>query len=226
MQFLLKHVPFIALAICAGCGTKAEARLAEQAHADSVAAIRADSIARERQDSVNRATPGYVIDSLLPIEEEVRRFKATVGGSAVTSFSGGAPSRDSLFRLFVRAVERRDTATLIRTVISPREFIDLYYPESPHTHPPYRQPPGFLWSQIEINSSKGLTRLLARRGGMPLGAVGLVCDDKPEQQGKNTLWGRCVVRTKSGGVAREERLFGAIVARGGVFKFMSYANSY
>src|SRR5678815_1044414 len=46
--------------------------------------VRADSIARARQDSINRASPGYVIDSVLPVEEELRRFRAAVGGTTAT----------------------------------------------------------------------------------------------------------------------------------------------
>ena len=214
------------LAAAAGaCDRSAE--FSRQARADSVAAITAESAERARQDSVNRAQPGYIIDSLLPVEEEVRRFRAAVGGSVATELARGSPSVDSLVARFARAVARSDTADLLRMALTPREFIDLYYPESPHTHPPYRQSPGFLWGQLELSGSKGLVRLLERRGGKPLRLAGVRCDANPQRQGRNALWSRCevIVRDENGAEHRE-RLFGSIIERDGWFKFMSFANQY
>jgi hypothetical protein len=41
-----------------------------EGHAAAVDSARADSIALVRQDSINRAQPGYVVDSILPMEEQ------------------------------------------------------------------------------------------------------------------------------------------------------------
>ena len=84
-------VAFIAMfgLACARAG-ESESRAADS--------IRTDSIARARQDSVNRAQPGYVVDSLLPIEEELRRFRAAIGGSPVTALAHGSASREELVR--------------------------------------------------------------------------------------------------------------------------------
>ena len=65
-----------------------------------------DSIARARQDSINRALPGYVVDSILPIDEEIRRFAARIGGDPVTSFAHASASREALVRRIVRDVTR------------------------------------------------------------------------------------------------------------------------
>jgi hypothetical protein len=70
--------------LMAGCATR------DLPGTDSLTArhdsIRADSVARARQDSINRATPGYVIDSLLPPEEEARRFRDAFPGDSATAF--------------------------------------------------------------------------------------------------------------------------------------------
>src|SRR4051812_12390606 len=58
--------------------------------------LRSDSIARSRQDSIDRAQPGYVVDSVLPVEEEMRRFRAAVGGSEVAAFRRASATRDEL----------------------------------------------------------------------------------------------------------------------------------
>jgi hypothetical protein len=213
---------FVLMFVLAGCENAAGH--ATLALTDSMSVARSDSISRARQDSINRAQPGYVIDSLLPVDEEIRRFKLTVGGWAASMFSGGASSRDSLLRLFANALERRDTAALVRALITPREFIDLYYPGSPYTQAPYRQSPGFLWSQLSLASSKGLSRLMERRGGTRLGALGLVCDAKVQHQGANRIWNQCEVQLS--GSSRRERLFGSIIERNGRYKFLSYSNGY
>ena len=189
--------------------------------------VRADSLARAQQDSVNRATPGYVIDSVLPVEEELRRFRAAVGGSAVTEFQHASGSREELVRRFVRDLASRDTTDLRRAAISPREFADLIYPDSPNTRPPYRQSPGFVWMQISGQSTSGLTRAVARRANQQLTYLGHTCASSPELQGANRLWLRCAIRLASpAGDTTTERLFGTIVERDGRFKFVSYANQF
>ena len=215
----------VSIAFAAACDRTASP--AAKSQSDSTAVRTTDSIARARQDSINRASPGYVIDSLLPIEEEIRRFRASIGGTVRTEFVHASPTRDSLYARFVRAVEGRDTSALRDMHISAREFIDLIYPESPYTRPPYRQAPRIRWGFMELSSSQGLDRLLARRGGKPLGALGVECPTAAAHQGQNTIWNDCVVRVRGadGGETRE-RLFGGIVERAGRFKFVSYANQY
>ena len=74
------------------------------------------------------------MDSLLPPEEALRRFRE--GLPVVAGLAGGAPSRDSLVRLFVGAVGRRDAALVNRLIVSRAEFAHLYYPSSPLREPP------------------------------------------------------------------------------------------
>ena len=188
---------------------------------------RADSTARARQDSINRASPGYVIDSVLPVAEELRRFRAAVGGTEATDLQHASLSRADLVRRFVRDLSTRDSTDLRRAAIDAREFADLVYPDSPNTRPPYRQSPAFVWMQIAGQSTSGLTRLLQRRGGQQLEYVSHACGEKPDVEGANRLWPKCVVRVAStAGDTTTQRLFGTIVERGGRFKFVSYANQF
>src|SRR5262245_21319716 len=155
---------------------------------------RADSIARARQDSINRAQPGYIIDSVLPVEEELKRFRAAIGGEPVTAFKGTSASREELVRRIVRDVAAQDSADLRTLTLTPREFADLAYPSAPYTHPPYRQPPGLVWMQIATPSRSGFKRLIERRGGAAFRYVDHTCKATPERQGVNTLWTECTVR--------------------------------
>ena len=217
------HIFVLPLMLFTSCVPSREEREG-QAAADSA---RADSIARARQDSINRATPGYVIDSIRPVAEELTRFRTELGGRSVARFADGSESRDALVRRFMASLSRNDTNELRRMALQPREFADLVYPESPYTRPPYRQSPALVWYQIENGSSAGFTRLLRRLGGMPLRYLDSKCDAKPDRQGRNSIWTNCTVRIV--GQKRDttpHRLFGSIIERDGVFKIVSYRNEF
>ena len=218
-----------ALAIAACSRQAAKSAAADSMHADSVRtdSIRRDSIARAREDSITRAQPGYVIDSTLPVEEELRRFRKAVGATPVTAFSNGSRSREELVKRVVRAVANRDSADLRALTLTAREFADLVYPSSPYTHPPYRTSPGLVWMQISQPNATGLKRLLARRGGTAYEYVDHSCKPTPERQGPNTIWVDCQIRVI--GPTREtlaQRWFGSIIERGGVYKVVSFSNQF
>jgi hypothetical protein len=194
---------------------------------NSADSARADAIARARQDSINRAQPGYVVDSILPLEEELRRFRAALPGDSATALAGGSPSREALVRRFVRALAANDTADLQRMAVRGREFADLYYPESPYTRPPYRQSPALAWSLIQNPSTSGLTRLVRRLGGKSITYVGHRCDPKVVHEGRNVRYAGCLIRiVGEQGDTVTKRYFGSILERDGQFKFLSYTNQF
>lgn len=186
---------------------------------------RADAVSRARQDSVNRASPGYVIDSLLPPEEEARRFRAAYPGDSATSFAGGERSRDALVRRFVRSLAAADTDDLRTLVVKGREFVDIYYPGSPYAAGPYHQPIGFAWRMIQDPSVGGFTKLVRRFAGRPMRLVAHVCEPKVLREGKVDRYTGCLVRiADEHGDTVTKRLFGSIVSYEGRFKFLSYTN--
>lgn len=212
-----------AVTLVSGCD-RSETVFAASTPADSATA---DSIARARQDSINRTLPGYVVDSILPVEEELRRFRAALPGDSATRFTGGSSSREALARRFVRALVANDTADLKAMVVRGREFADLYYPESPYTHPPFRQSPALAWSLIQNPSTSGLTRLIRRLGGKPMTYVSHSCDPKVLHEGHNTRYAGCVLTiVDAEGNTVTKRYFGSIVERDGQYKFMSYTNQF
>ena len=165
--------------------------------------------------------PGSYVDSILPPEEEERRFREGLADPGV--LAGGAGSREALVRAFVRAVAQSDTAAVRGMILSRAEFAYLYYPSTEFTRPPKRMSPALLWFLTMQESEKGIGRLFARRGGQPLGYVASRCAPEPRVEGANRLWDRCTVTLRDG---KPERLFGTIVERGGRFKFVSYQNDY
>lgn len=186
--------------------------------------IGADSISRARQDSINRSLPGYVVDSILPLEESVRRFRIGLP-SAPAQLRNAAASRAQLVAAFVKAIERSDSTALGKLAIDRAEFAYLIYPESPYTRPPYAQPPGLVWMTIQNPSFTGARRLLERFGGKRLGVRSVECPLQPERQGVNRLWAGCTLLVSMDGAAPvRRRLFGTIIERAGRFKFVSYRN--
>jgi hypothetical protein len=210
----------LALAAC----TQSKNESARNTAADSA---RADSVNRARQDSINRASPGYVVDSILPVEEETRRFAAAIGGQPVTALTGGSPSREQLVRRFMKALAANDSTDLRTMLLNAREFVDLVYPESPYTHPPYRQSPALVWNQIQNPSASGFTRLVRRLGSQPLHYLDHRCDAKPDRNARNLIWTNCFVRlTNPNGDTTSHRLFGSVIQRDGKFKIVSYKNEF
>jgi hypothetical protein len=172
--------------------------------------------------SGERTRTETVIDSVVPREEALRRFRE--GLPPVDTLAGGAASRDALVEAFVVALERLDTAALRPLVLTVAEFAWLYYPTTPMGLPPYDLSPALMWFQMEGRSRQGIAAALAQRGGRPLAIVGHHCDG-PSEEGDNRIWAPCVIRRlQAPGDTVEERLFGPILERGRRYKFVSFAN--
>lgn len=206
----------ILLGAVVGCG---------EGHAAANDSSITDSVALARQDSINWAQPGYVIDSILPIEEQLRRFRAGLTDT-LRSFAGGATTREELVRMFVQGLEASDTAALVRLTISRAEFAWLVYPDTPMSAPPYRQAPDLVWIRHTAASAVGLKRLLDRLGGSGLGLQSWSCADKQSMEGANRIWRNCSVRFRRSGTEQRMRLFSSIIERQGRFKILSYANGF
>jgi hypothetical protein len=200
------RIPIVLAALVAACSSGAahEPRRGEQSSA-------ADNPASTR-----------VVDSIFPLEEALRRFRANL--PEVTALEGGAPSRNELVAAFIAALRTRDTAALRMLVVSRAEFAWLYYPTSVFSRDPYYQMPQLTWSLNLVDSEKGIARALERFGGDQLHPSGYRCPDIPRMDGAFRFWDGCQVRVQSRGEVRDLRLFGSIAEYGGRFKFYSYAN--
>lgn len=217
-------ITVVACSLAAGCTARSTAESARMASADSA---RTDSIARARQDSINRTLPGYVVDSILPVDEEIRRFRAAIGGPAVSRLEGGSGSRDDLVQRFMRSAQDADTAAMRRMALSAREFADLYYLSSPYARSPYRQSPALAWKLIQSRSDAGMMAVVRRYAGRAPTVVAVRCDPKPTREGRNVIHSGCLVDLKEGTTPPLARLlFGSIIERDGQFKFVSFTNKF
>lgn len=170
--------------------------------------------------------PGDVIDSILPMEEHERRFRA--GMTEVTALSGGDTSRDALALQFMQALERGDSVALYGLLIDRAEFAWLVYPNHLYRRSPYELDPGTLWMQLQQGSSKGLARALERHGGQSLRLQGMTCQRDTLQlvSGSMAMWGDCQLKYAAGDSTLTRRLFGSMVELDGVVKFLSYSNDF
>lgn len=204
MRPLLAAVPFVLLGACSDT-TPRTAADSQAAHVAEVAAA------------------GGTVDSIFPIEEQLRRFRD--GLPSVEWLRNGASSRDELVRQFVRAASASDTLTLNRLLLDRAEFAYLYYPHAAISKPPYEAPPQILWGQILLASNEGLPRVLARAAGQSIDVAGVTCADSIVVEGPNRLHEKCMLTLRIGkGSAIDTRWFGTIIERDGRFKFLGYAN--
>jgi hypothetical protein len=202
--------------IVAACG---------EGHAAAADSARADSMALARQDSINRTQPGYLVDSILPLQEQLRRFR--LGLDTVSHLQSPATSSGALVRAFAASLALADTTALLRLAVSRAEFAWLVYPDSPLSAPPYQQAIDIAWLRHAASSSSGLARLLNRIGGQPLQLQSWRCANQPTIEGSNRIWGDCVMTFAVGGAEPKTLgLFSSIVERQGRFKILSYANAF
>lgn len=176
-------------------------------------------------DATARTEPYIgVIDSTLPIDTLLHRFRGAVADTP-TALVGGEATPERLTRALLTALSAQDTATLRRLVISRAEFAWLYYPHTMWTRPPYEMGPDLVWLQVGANSEKGVVRLIRRYGGSRLRFEALLCPDSVNVEGPNRVIPGCTVRFAAADSApRELRLFGSLLNRDGQYKFVSYAN--
>ncbi|MGH7712697.1 MAG: hypothetical protein ACREOG_15505, partial [Gemmatimonadaceae bacterium] len=187
--------------------------------------VSADGIARAMQDSVNRAQPGYVVDSIFLIAEEMRRFNE--GLVRPDSLTGGATTRTELVRKFTAALARHDTSSLRQMHVTRAEFGHFVFLESPYSRPPYKTKPGLIWLQLMSESERGMSRLLERVAGNAVRISDLQCEATPDRQGPNRYWRNCTMMVRDGnGRSRRLHLFGQILERDGRAKFLSYDTSF
>lgn len=162
------------------------------------------------------------VDSAMPIEESLHRFRQDLPRRE--ALVGGLDSREKLVREFVRAVGSSDTLALRRMALRADEFGWLYYPSSHLSQPPYELSPALMWFQLQGESERGASRLLAERSGSRLRYLGHTCAS-PREEGRNRLHRDCELRYRTvRGETIAERLFGLIIERDGLYKFVSYAN--
>ncbi|MEX2472594.1 MAG: hypothetical protein WEA34_10460 [Gemmatimonadota bacterium] len=187
-------------------------------------ACRAGGEQPEGREGDTVAASGRVVDSIFPMEEQIRRFQATVADTP-TTFRGGSASRDGLVEAFLSAVQARDADALAALTMDRAEYAFLYYPYSAFARPPYELPPEIHWLQVQNTQSRSLTRLFQQLDERTLDPRGYRCDGEPVASGPIRIWENCFVLVPGGTEdVVEQRLFGSVLEHDGRFKFLSLSN--
>jgi hypothetical protein len=167
------------------------------------------------------------VDSVFPIEEEIRRFRATLTEQPRELSTDALRDRDQLVNAFVRAIERSDALAAARLMITKAEFAYLYFEHSKYTRPPYKMSPALLWFLTVQDSEKGLSRALAAYAGSGITLRHHHCAPEPSLEGPNRIWRDCTLELQdSRGTIMTKRWFGAILERDGRYKFLSFSNDF
>jgi hypothetical protein len=170
---------------------------------------------------------GDAIDSIFPMEVMLARFRASV--PAVTRLEGGATDREALARTFLSAVAAGDSTTLTGLLVTRAEYAWLIVPAHLYARPPYELDPAIHWLQVQASSAKGLARVLERYGNRALAFQALACDpDTLQFAGSTSIRASapCTVTYRGNDSTLTRRLFGTIIERDGVAKFLGYANEF
>ena len=227
MRTLLNSFLFILVACGRADDRAADARQSIPPGIDpAMVEWRSDGILIPSPDSL-RKTPGYIIDSILPPDEALRRLQQEVTDPIPTRLTGGADSRPALIRAYWDALQRTDT-TLIRTlVLSKAEFAYLYFPESAPFASGMQPVPA--WVLYEAQSGRGLTAASSRAREAAAGRAVLrdvTCRAGGRTEGASETSGPCgvVLRWPDG---RTDTLWIAstVIRRDGRYKLLGLDNA-
>jgi hypothetical protein len=152
----------------------------------------------------------------------IAAFRAKIPGHPTQLGAGAATDRGALVAGYARALERGDTTALRAMQLDVAEFAWLYYVDSPMAQQPYELDPDVMWMQISSQSTRGLTRALARFGGHALGAPAPTCE-APKAAGALRLHA-CTLTLRAPDTRTDVTIPLSIVERDGRFKFVGYGN--
>ncbi len=173
-----------------------------------------------------RKIPGYIVDSIFPPVEALRRFRVASGTSQPTQLSDGDTTILALFTGYVDALRARDSIAVLRFALTRQEYAWLYYDASPE------QTSGLVpqaaWAMMESRSNVGLGRAASRVSA--LGAARVVkatCGPTRVLLPEAELVGPCtVVLEAPGGVRTPLPLSRMVMRQGGRVKMVSFANDF
>lgn len=164
-----------------------------------------------------------VVDSAVPIAEQLDRFQKTIPEKTDT-LRHASKSITSLVTRWTLAVASSDTAALNAMILDRAEFAYLYYPGSKMSLPPYEAPPQVLWGQMLASSEDGAQNILKLFSAGSFKVGGVNCPTPPVVEGANKLHEGCTLKVERAGASSEGSYFGTIIERDGRFKFVSYAS--
>jgi hypothetical protein len=173
-----------------------------------------------------RKIPGYVVDSIFPPVEALRRFRAASGPAQPTELTEGDTSIRSLFTNYVAALQARDSIAVLRFALTRGEYAWLYYDRSPEQKSGLV--PQAAWALMESRSNVGLGRAAGRMAALADSRViDANCGPTKVTILQGELIGPCVVELQSAnGVRTTLPISRMVMRRNGRVKMVSFANDF
>jgi hypothetical protein len=182
---------------------------------------RSDGVLVPSKDSLQKL-PGYVVDSIHPPAEALRRLQATVTRERPSRLEGGAPTLDALMRAYWTALVRKDTVAIQRLVVSHAEFAYLYFPESA----PFAagMQPVAAWMLYESGAGRGLARALRLADGRQPTVHATICAGASRDEGLSHVYGPCGVVLRQDMRRDTLWLVNSVIRRDGIHKLLGLDN--
>ena len=184
---------------------------------------RADDVLVASAESL-RKIPGYVVDSIFPPAEALRRFREASGQSRPTQLTDGDTTVLALFRGYTDALRARDSVAVLRYALTRQEYAWLYFDGSPEQRSGLV--PQAAWALMESRSSVGLGRAAGRVSSLGNARVArATCVETRTTVGSAELLGPCtVVLEAATGTRTSLPLARTVMRRDGRVKLVSFAN--
>jgi len=186
---------------------------------------RSDGVVIASAESL-RTIPGYVIDSIFPPVEALRRFREASGTSRPTQLSDGDTTILALFTGYVDALRDRDSIAVLRFALTRPEYAWLYYDASPEQQSGLV--PQAAWALLESRSNVGLGRAAGRVSALGNArVVKATCGPTRVRLPAAELVGPCtVVLEAANGTRTPLPLSRMVMRRDGRVKMVSFANDF
>jgi hypothetical protein len=186
---------------------------------------RSDGMLVASADSL-RKLPGYVVDSIFPPAEALRRFREASGPTRPTRLVDGDTTLLALFAGYVDALRARDSVAVLRFALTRPEYAWLYYDGSPEQQSGLV--PQAAWAMMESRSNVGLGRAAGRVSALGNArVVKATCGTTTQRLPAAELVGPCLVVLESANGTRTSLpLSRMVMRRDGRLKLISFANEF
>lgn len=184
---------------------------------------RADGVIVASAESL-RKIPGYVVDSIFPPAEALRRFRDASGTTRPSQLTEGDSTLLALFTGYVDALRARDSIAVLRYALTQPEYAWLYFDGSPEQQAGLV--PQAAWALTESRSNVGLGRAAGRVSALAdARVVTATCGPTTIRLPEAELIGPCnVVLVASDGKRTTVPLARTVIRRDGRVKLVSFAN--
>lgn len=136
--------------------------------------------------------------------------------------SSGETSIERLCQLMLLAVEKRDTAQLLKMIVTQKEYKNWIWPEQAINNPKANVPVSFVWGNIVRKDGRGIDEMIAEYGGKKLNFVSIDFKENDLHQTYIIHDGAEVTFTDDQGITYTVKNVGAVIEMNNLFKFLYY----